>query len=273
VKITITTSIMIDMAIRNESEAHPGAHFSLLVRCFVIGLGAISVWWGVTVFPDYFQESPIDRIATQIIAGDQFRPAILVGQQPVIKRIEKSAYCYPVALRSAAIIRLRMVEAAISGDNQHADLKSLGNAVRRSLSCAPADPFLWLVLFWVEERENGIRSENLKYLRMSYRLGPREGWIALKRNRVAFWSYKRLPPDLAKNAVDEFIGLIESNFIGLAVDIFIGPAWPERDLILASLIRVPDRQRQNFADALYWSGFNVNVPGVVSRDVPRWIKP
>ena len=206
----------------------------LLHRCFVIALGGISVWRGVVVFPNYFPALPIGHIASQIIAGNQFRTGILVRQQPAVGKIEKSADCHSTALQSAATILPRMVEATASGNNHDVDLKPLDIVIRRSLFCAPADPYLWLVVFWLEE--NGFQPENLKWL------GPNERWIALKRNRA--------PPDLATNAINEFNGLIKSYFINKAVDTFIGPAWSERDLILASLIPVPDRQRQYFAEAL-----------------------
>ena len=77
--------------------------------------------------------------------------------------------------------------------------------------------------------------DNFRILRMSYRLGPNEAWIALKRNRIAFARFRRLPPDLAEDAIDEFTRLVKANFIDQAVDIFTGPAWPERDLLLSRL--------------------------------------
>ena len=246
------------------------AHYILLGRSFVVILGCTAVWWGIIVFPAFRQESAIGRIAGLVIAGDQFKSEILARQLPTMNRVEESGYCQPSALRSAALIRLRMVESAAS-QNNHAQadqrLKSLGNVIRSSLFCAPADPFLWLVLEWVEASQTGNQSGGLKYLRMSYRLGPNEGWIALKRNRVAFAMYKHLPPDLAQNAINEFIGLIKSKFIEQAADIFTGPAWPERNLILLNLVRVSDQDRQYFVDALYSRGYDLNLPGVARRDV------
>jgi hypothetical protein len=243
-------------------------HYILLARSFVVILGCAAVLWGFIVFPAFRQESSIERIASSVIAGDRFKSEILARQLPIIDSIQKSGYCRPSALRSAAVIRLRMVEAATSQNNRaQADqhLKSLGNAIRSSLSCAPADAFLWLVLDWVEVSRSDNQSEGLKYLRMSYRLGPNEGWIALKRNRVAFAIYRQLPPDLAQDAVNEFIGLIKSKFIEQAAEIFTGPAWPERNLILLNLVRVTDQDRQLFANELYKRGYDVNIPGVASR--------
>lgn len=252
------------------------AHYSLLVHCFVVVLGCIAVGWGLFVFPIFWDESSIERIANQIIAGDQFKMSILARQFPIMASIERSAYCRPSAVRSAAIIQLHMVEGAAPANNRErfdGRLKSFSHAIRSSLSCAPSDPFLWLVLYWLEGTQDGFRSEDLKYLRMSYRLGPNEAWIALKRNHVAFARLPQLPPDLAENAINEFTTLLESKFIDQAVEIFIGLAWPERNLILSRLVGVADQDRRLFADALYNRGYDVNVPGVASRDSSPWHRP
>jgi hypothetical protein len=162
-----------------------------------------------------------------------------------------------------------MVEAAASAnDREHAgdNLKSLDEAIRRSLSCEPADPFLWVVLYWVESTQNGFKHEYLNYLRMSYQLGPNEAWIALKRNIVAFSDFERLPADLAKDAIDEFTALIKNELYQEAVDIFSGPAWRIRDAILPQLAGLPRRNREAFARAVYDRGLVVTIPGV---DLPN----
>jgi hypothetical protein len=69
------------------------------------------------------------------------------------------------------------------------------DAIRQSLACSPADPFFWLALYALEP------SAPLNYLTASYRLGPNEGWIALKRNLVAFANFDELPDDLRRIVV------------------------------------------------------------------------
>src|ERR1019366_8525833 len=141
--------------------------------------------------------------------------------------------------------------------------KSLGNVIRSSLSCVPADPFLWLALYSVEVTENGFKPDYLKYLRMSYRLGPHEGWIVLKRNPLAFTVFQQLPPDLGENAINEFVAmLLDSHFSDQAAEILIGPAWQEREQILSNLTRIGDVDRKRFADVLQRRGYDLNVPGI-----------
>lgn len=249
----------------SEPTALATTRYIVLIRIFIIILGCIAVTWGLVTFPVFGRQSSIERTASRIIAGESFKIETLTGQVPIIDSIERSAYCRPAALRSAAIIRLRMVEAAGSAnDREHVDehLKSLGNVIRSSLSCAPADPFLWLALYWVESTQNAFGPDDLKYLRMSYRLGPNEGWIGLKRNPVTFAVSEKLPVDLAEYAINEFVGLVAMGFYEQTAEILTGPAWRVREQLLPRLQNIDERHRRAFVDILYAKGYDVAVPGV-----------
>jgi hypothetical protein len=101
----------------------------------------------------------------------------------------------------------------------------------------------------------------LAYLTASYRLGPNEGWIALKRNPVSFANFDELPDDLRRIVVQEFVRIVEMDSIEDAVKIFVGPAWDQRELILSQMDQLPLRQRQQFQAALTGAGYDVSVPG------------
>jgi hypothetical protein len=98
-------------------------------------------------------------------------------------------------------------------------------------------------------------------LTASYRLGPNEGWIALKRNPVAFANFDELPDDLRRIVVQEFVRIVEMDTIDDAMKIFVGPAWDNRELILSQMDQVPLPQRQGFQAALNSAGYDVVVPG------------
>ena len=248
-----------------ELVPHHLMHHGFFVRCLVSSLGFIALGWGTVAFPMFLKQEPLEHITDRIIAGDPFKPGVLSKQFRMSTDFESSGYCHPSAIYSAAIVQLRMLEATTSADGRTSvddRLSSLEHAIHNSLSCAPADPFLWLVLYALKMTKIGFRVEDLKYLRMSYQLGANEGWIALKRNPFIFAIYEKLPPDLQQNVINEFIALIKSKLYSQAADIFTGPAWPERNLILLNLIRIPDRDRQLFAKELSRRGFDVKMPSV-----------
>ena len=130
----------------------------------------------------------LDGIASQIIHDDNTSSELLEAAIPLVTSLQESVYCWPKAMHSAAIIRGRLVQVALenSDPDQFARSMAAANAmIRKSLSWAPADLFLWFALFWLENMQFGFRDESIRYLEQSYELGPSEGWIALKRNGYA----------------------------------------------------------------------------------------
>jgi hypothetical protein len=228
-------------------------------------IGCMAAGWGIAEFPVFWRQSSLERIADRIVAGQPFNEAVLARRLPAIQSIESATFCRPAAIRSAAIIRLRMVELAESpGEQKYANgnMRSLDGVIRSSLSCSPADPFLWLVLYWVEGPQNSLGSADPGYLRLSYQLGPNEGWIGLKRNRFVMAEFEKLPADLEVSATNEFTSLLESGFYGQVADIFIAQPSRMRDLLLSRLQNVAERHRRALSNVLYAKGEDIEVPGI-----------
>ncbi len=233
---------------------------SVLLSCSIlVAFGCVAVLWGILELPAFLREAPIERIANQITAGERFTAEAFDRQLPILESIEKSADCRPAVVRSAAIFRIRSMEVAASepGDRRTDELVNLmANSIRRSLSCSPADPFLWLVLYWAMNTQNGSQSDNLKYLRMSYHLGPNEGWIGIKRNRLVLVRNGSLPPDLAKAAFNEFVGLVQSEFYEQTSAIFIALDARTKMLVLERLKHIPQIYFDQFVFALRGLGYD-----------------
>ena len=227
------------------------------VRACAIALGLIGMGWGISDLSNLRREAISSNIATRILAGDPFKSRILLNQVSLVEQAQQAEGCRPLEVRSAAIIRLRIAE--LSNDPGLAPgpvrTKVAVEAIRNSLACSPADPFLWLVLYALEP------SAQLGYLSASYRLGPNEGWIAVIRNPVAFDAFDELREDLRGGVVQEFVRLLEIDLYDAAVKIFVGAAWDKRELILSKMDRLPLRTRQIFAEALAAADYDVSVPG------------
>jgi hypothetical protein len=241
---------------------------SLSGRAFLLLFGSVAVFWGASVFPLFWFQSPIEGIAARIIDGHPFRVDALIGQVRKLDAIEQAARCRPAAVRSAAIIRLRILEEAFAaGERESIDSKmsSMRDSILRSLACSPADPFLWFVLHWAENTRLGFNSDNLKYLRLSYRWGPNEGWIAVKRNRFALSVFEALPEDLEQAVVKEFARLVTTGLHEEVIAILTSVGWPVREPLLAALKEVPERQRRALAERLYARGYDIEIPDVKIR--------
>jgi hypothetical protein len=228
----------------------------LSLRASAILAGLIGLVWGVSEFSALRQESTIKKIADRILVGQVYKYDILLKQSSLVDPTQRPELCRPLTVRSAAVIRLRLAEISDNSALGPAPVRAnlAVEAIRESLACSPADPFFWLALYALEP------SAPLNYLTASYRLGPNEGWIALKRNPVAFANFDELP-DLRRIVVQEFVRIVEMDTIDDAVKIFVGPAWDQRELILSQMDRVPLPQRQRFQAALTSAGYDVLVPG------------
>jgi hypothetical protein len=258
----------------NEAKAsHKQSRIWLYVvssRFLLISIGLFSIWWGISTFPIFWQDSRPDHAADDILDGQEFKPGIL---QTLLADADSAARSWtrPEALRSAAIIRFHLAEDASETENSDSlgpIIDQLDASVRRSLSAAPADPYLWFALFWSKTTKGDLSKDDLAYLRMSYLVGPHEGWVAGLRNYTALAHFSELPPDLAEAAVTEFKDLVASSFYNSAVEILVGPGWPIHDLLLRRLEDVPEEARRRLSRSADQLGYAIEVPGV-DRGEPR----
>jgi hypothetical protein len=237
----------------------------------MVGIAAMA--WAANVLPVFWRQASVERIAGRITDYDKFNADSLQSFLPTIDVEEQSPYCRPELLHGASLVRMRLAEDAMAaGDRKAIDgrLAALQSTIERSLACAPTDAFLWVALAWLSDTTEGFRPEQLQYLRLSYQLGPNEGWIAARRNRVALSMFGRLPPDLADDAISEFAHMVDSWIYTDTIAILTGPGWPIHDRLLASLKDVGRQQREALAKALYERGYNVAVPGVAARNPRPW---
>jgi len=244
-----------------------------LARLFAVVLGLLACAWGAATFSAFWSQISIERTAEAIVDGDTFKPGSLDSLLPALDQIKLSDYCRPEVVHSTAIIRLRLAEDTLANAQGHlidARLDDSESAIRRSLACSPSDAFLWMVFARVDQTRRGYQPEQLTYLRLSYRLGPYEGWIAVRRNRQALAMFERLPPDLAEDVVREFASMASSEFYADVISILTGPGWPIHDRLLAGLKDVGVRQREELARELYSAGYDVAVPGIAPRAPRPW---
>ena len=242
-----------------------------IARLILAIVGAMAMAWAVAVVPVFWSEKVIADVATAIVAGEAFKPDVLAA---VDARTETNSgsKLRSAVLGKAAMIRLRQAEDAIrAGDPEvvKPKLESLTRIVQESLRNAPDDPFLWLVWFWLDTTRNGVQPDNLRFLRMSYELGPYEGWVAVKRNPVALTDFQALPNDLAERAISEFVGLVQWGLVPEASAIAAGPGRPLRSILFPRLKDLNYEQRRVFAGAVYGRELDdVPVPGIAPPPPP-----
>ena len=259
------------IVLRRPQMALMNVVWYLGLRLVLVGFGGVALVWGGYNLPLFSRQASIEHIAAHVIARNSYKSEVLDTLVPQIEIIEGAMPCRPSAVVAAATVRTRLAEQALDeGDDIDLRFAALHSAIVRSLSCTPANPFLWTVLYWLENNRNGFRPDYIRYLALSYEWGPNEGWVALQRNALALAIFGQLPPVVAEKAVAEFARILDSGLTAEAVANFTGPGWPERNLLLLSLKDVAEPYRVDFAKALYRAGYDIAVPGVERPDPRPW---
>lgn len=246
---------------------------SYVVRGCVVSFGCLAIVWTAYVAPVFLSQAKVDTTSKRIIAWEAFKlEALLTINDSYADKAELKNERASL-LGGLAVINLRLIELMVArGDQEKIDrlMSDANKLIRLCLASSPAEPFLWTVLFWIENTRNGFNRNYLEYLRLSYLLGPNEGWIAAKRNRFAMAIYSTLPSDLAVSTVSEFSRLVDSGYIEVAADILQGPGWPVREVLISSLKGADEANKKNFAKMIYRRGMDLEVPGVERADWRPW---
>ncbi len=124
------------------------------------------------------------------------------------------------------------------------------------------------MLYSLETSHNGFN--HIGYLNQSYALGPHEGWISLRRNRLALASFLILSEPAQAAVISEFVGMVDSAFTEEAAMNLASIGQDQRSLMLASLEHAEIASRETFAKTLARAGINVSVPGVTLDG--RWFR-
>jgi len=226
------------------------------------------------LLPLFWQQAPLHRVTSEVLQGRTFNMQSLLEEAQQATVADHSSFCGPTMLHDAVVLRLAALEEAIAAaDQTHIDSAygPLYDATRMALACSPADPFVWLTLFWLEVGKHGYEADYANYLQLSYALGPNEGWIALWRCRLAFSVFEQLPANLADDAIDNFIKLVETRQLyPETVAIFVSAAPAAQSRIVEHLTTAKAIPRQIFARMLYDRGLDVTIPGVDARPTRPW---
>lgn len=254
---TANTSPEPSLPLRREPVAALGFRVALAL------LTMAAVAWGAWAVGGFWRAAGIAQIADRVLYGDPFPLPDLLALEPRLLGAETGP-CAPRAVRSASIIRLRIAERTLdTADLAHLDrrLETLDRSLRASLACTPSDAFLWLALFWTQTTRQGFAPSDLALLRMSFRHGPNEGWVALRRIRIALPLYDQLAPDLQAGVRADFAGIARAGFVLPVADILGGVGRGREAILLPLLAGMRDLDRDALARVLSERGSPVVVPG------------
>ena len=271
---TTIMGIIVDMAIPSDARGVRMSAAQYLLRATVSLLGLAAIVWGGWLFPVFWNQAALARVASEVVQAHTFKSQSLLDEVGNAEPAQRSSLCNPTTLHDLVILRLSILNSAIAAASltqEEAAYTSLYDLTKKALACSPSDPFVWLALFWLDARRHGLQPDNERYLRLSYALGPYEGWIALWRNRLAVAVYAQLPADLADDAIGEFVKLVDTGRLyPETVAIFASAAPSVQNRMVENLKEAHLIPRQIFARALYDKGLDVRIPETAIPGLRSW---
>ncbi|MBB4260155.1 hypothetical protein [Bradyrhizobium sp. CIR3A] len=233
-------------------------------RTSIIALSAFSLSWVAFAVPQFAWAATKSEVASRLLADDRIKPSAL--RDAIAASTGRSQWYLDQSKiqRAQALIHFRIAEESGRIDIQEGDLARVRAmaSISSSLASNPGDAYLWLALYSTQLLSEGFDPKAVSYLGASYVLGPMEGRIALRRNRLALAAFPLFGDDLQAKIVSEFCALVNSQFIDTAVLNFVSSGPYQRNRLLQSLSQTDLIPREMFAKQLAREAVSVTVPGV-----------
>ncbi|MBR1292474.1 hypothetical protein [Bradyrhizobium ottawaense] len=244
---------------------------SVLLRGLLLAGGLSCVLWSLVIGPSFWEMVPARDAATRIIADERFKPGTLAD---VLRRIEAKLeleLSQPELAWARALIQLRIAEEAMArkgSEEADGQIFKAEESVQAALAVSPSDSFLWVLLYSVQATRNGFAPQSVRYLGQSYVAGPLEGWISMRRNRLALAVFPILNGTTQTAVIAEFAKMVDADFIEDAALNLTGKGWQQREQLLAALGSVDLASKQALYKRLAIEGMRLSVPGVVEDERP-----
>lgn len=233
------------------------------VLLLVVGLG--SLLWVTFVLPSFWWTAMARDAAALIVANERFKAGALTVVLAKIQGQPAAALSKSDIMRAVALVRLRRAEemmARNSSEEVDREIATAEAVVRSALVVNPTDAFIWLKLYSVQTTRNGFDPKNVSLLIQSYATGPNEGWIAVRRNRLALGVFSTLSRSAQDTVAHEFAQLVESDFTDEAATNLMGVGWANRGRLLEALTGVDVVSKNGLSRRLRVDGIEVKVPGI-----------
>lgn len=240
------------------------------VRALLLLLGLAGAIWPAATLPTFRSLSTAREMTNRIIVDDRFKPSTLANMQAQLDAQAAPPLQHPDLARAKALVAVRASEEMARDSAMAVDLlvEDAEYRVRSMLAQSPADSFLWQVLYSVVTSRGGFDESNIPFLERSYTTGPLEGWIALRRSRLALASFPMLGERLRDRVVAEFAGLVNSDLTDAAVSTLESVGWSQKDRLLAGLGAVDIQSKERLSRRLSADGVRVKIPGIEFDERP-----
>lgn len=196
------------MSIRSAFEA--ALRGLTTVGIVALSLGGLA--WSQAAMPGSMPAISLSQAARYILLDETYPTAYLAALAAGVDEMAATASCHSEQLQSLLVVRLKLAETTLFGAD-YSLFQPRMNAIAKTssalLECVPQNSLAWLSLYWSTIHAEGISDRVLGYLANSYRAGPREAWIAIRRNPLAVSVIHRLEPHVQEAVLREWTELVQ----------------------------------------------------------------
>ncbi|MCK1573661.1 hypothetical protein [Bradyrhizobium sp. 174] len=237
----------------------------------MILLALATLWWSTGVLPTFRSAASARVVVDRIVDDQRFKRGALSTILAQIKSGRRPIVANSSLARAQALVGLGFAEEEMRYDGSSQgdrEAAAAEESVITSLELNPTDSFLWLLLYSVRITRSGFDKDQLRFIDQSYATGPLEGWIALRRNRLALSAFAMLNDTSQNNVLNEFANLVDSDMTEAAGLILIGTGWPNRDRLLGALKQVDGASKKSLQRWLFVNSVGLAVPGLEHDERP-----
>ena len=233
-----------------QTPAAPTRRQIRAIRLLLLTWGLVGIAWPLAMARDRLLDTPFENMAFRINTGQAYDYDVLARTSV---RDPDPPGCDLNGMRQHLIVRSELLNAAIeSGAIDQIDAVSdeLWSASERLLICEPSDSFSWLMRYWLMTRRVGLTPDTFAALERSYRFGPREAWIAVRRNQLAISVFDYLPATLKAQALTEYVDLLRAYVTSAPVEVFVRSKPNVRRALMDATRQLPDTLRNSLLSTL-----------------------
>ncbi|WP_342359358.1 hypothetical protein [Terrarubrum flagellatum] len=248
------------------------SRFPLLRLSFFL-LSSAAAAWAVEVGPASVAGWRVALVGKRIGNGATFDASALAPLLDLKGVNILQSPCTGDVQQGALFIAARLAELALNvGEFAELDgrLEKVETLARETLVCSPHNSFAWFALYWSQGRRVGFTRRTLDYLDMSYRMGPREGWISVRRNPQAMLVYRQLSPELKARLVEEWRLLLEARLFQPAALALAQIPEGDRQTLFDQRARLDSNLWALFSDFLDLQGIDILLPDAPERRRTPW---
>ena len=245
----------------------------MALRILLTFLAAGGICWAIWAGPPAANAVAISATGRRIAEGGSFQPAPLERLLATSRQAIEALPCQYDARRGRLFAATRLAEIAFDTHDFARLGERLGAAreeARSMLRCSPYDTFAWFSLYWTSGNLDGFDGKAFALLAMSYRTGPREGWIGYHRNPYAASVFQALPEELRERVLEEWAALVGAWKFEPAAKALLRMAGPDRERFFDRRSAVKPEIWNAFARFIEDAGSDLILPGAKYPQKP-WL--